>query len=440
MGTPFRSDEECRAAVDLVKLHGSVSEASRQTGEPRSTLQEKIMDARRRWPDCLPDARNGPDWVRRAALRGEIAGPPIPEIGQPPLGFVVRRNSGEYDADGNLRRQWVETGQGNDNGYKIPAGHVVKGESALLDAGGNVLAKWIKTREGAGEGLVEALKAAFAEYDGKAPPIEAPATVDSDLLTVYPVADLHYGMYAWGAETAADYDTDIATQVATGGIRSLVAQSYPSERAVVLVLGDYFHQNDQKNATPGSGHRLDVDGRWASVYHKGALLLLEIVKLVAAKHKLVTLKVLPGNHDEDAAVTLVVAMSLFFSQEKRITVEMDPKSAWYHRFGLVLIGAHHGHKIRTFQAMAMTMVVDRAQDYGQTLFRHYYSGHIHHKESEEHMGILVESLQSPAAPDAYNYSSGYRSGRSFCAVTFHKSRGRIGCNWVEIVGDNKIAA
>ena len=425
MPTPGTTPDQHRATLELVREHGSVSAAARASGINRKTLDARHQAARR--------------WQ---AVRGEIGGPPIPEIAKPPEGFVVRRNSGQYDKNGNLERQWIESGQGNADGYEIPDGLKLKGESALLDSNGNVIVKWVKSdpdKERTNH-LVEALKRALAEYDGKAPPVDAPATADCDLMTVYPVADLHYGMYAWGAETGADYDTDIATRVATSGIRSLVAQSYPSEHAVVLVLGDYFHQNDQKNATPGSGHRLDVDGRWPSVYYKGALLLLEIARLVAAKHQRVTLKIVPGNHYEDAAVTLVVAMSLFFSQNERITVEMDPRSAWYCRFGKVLIGAHHGHKIRTFMAMAAAMVVDRAQDYGETLFRHYYSGHIHHKESEEHMGILVESLQSPAAPDAYNHSSGYRSGRSFCAVTFHRDRGRIGCNWVEIVGDNQIAA
>jgi hypothetical protein len=64
MGTPFRSNEECRAAVDLVKLHGSISAASKQSGTPRQTIQAQIRDARGRWPGCLPDAKSGSGWAK----------------------------------------------------------------------------------------------------------------------------------------------------------------------------------------------------------------------------------------------------------------------------------------------------------------------------------------------------------------------------------------
>jgi hypothetical protein len=422
MPTPPMSDQDMRDALALQAQHGTIAAAAHATGIPRTTLQHRHARAM--------------DAVRS----GRIASPPIPEIGQPPAGFEVVANNAQYDGDGVLKSQSVRTKRSAGAEYAVPDGHTIKGESALLDADGRLVARWVKTREGGASGLVDALKEAFAGYDGKAAPIEAPIDQNSDLLTIYPVPDLHFGMYSWKSETGSDYDTGIAAQVAASGIRTLVAQSQPSEHAVVLVLGDYFHQNDQKNATPGSGHRLDVDGRWAAVYHKGALLLLEIVKLVAAKHSRVTLKILPGNHDEDAAVTLTVAMSLFFSQEKRITVDMNPQNAWYHRFGKVLIGAHHGHQIRKFEQMAMAMAVDRAEDWGQTSFRYYYSGHIHHKKGEEIMGVWVQSFRSPAAPDAYNSGSGYRSNRDLIAITMHRNRGQVGEHTVAILSDNKIAA
>ena len=66
MPTPGRSDEQCRAAVELVKQHGSITEAARQSGVSRETLKTQITDARRRWPDCLPPSGGSADWARAA--------------------------------------------------------------------------------------------------------------------------------------------------------------------------------------------------------------------------------------------------------------------------------------------------------------------------------------------------------------------------------------
>lgn len=377
--------------------------------------------------------------TRMAALRGDVGGPPIPPIAKPAEGFEISRNSGAYDADGTLLRQWVGSKQSPGEVFEIPAGHVVKGESVLLDQSGRVTQRWVKTREGAGEGLIEGLKAAFAEYEGKAPAIPEPDAADDDLLTEYPVPDLHLGAYSWGKETGENYDTDIAVDVATRSIQTLVAQSRPSTHAVLIFMGDYTHANDEKAVTPASGHRLDTDGRWHRVYAAAAKLAVSMVDIVARKHRFVSVRVLRGNHDPDAAVCLAVALSLFYSGTARITIEEDPSISWYRRFGRCLLGATHGHTQKP-EAMAMSMAVDRAADWGETVHRHIAFGHIHHVTAKEIMGVRVESFQAMAARDAYNAEHGYRAGRSMSALTWHRDMGEIGRHRVNISGGGGLAA
>lgn len=400
-------------AHELVKKFGSQREASRQAGIPRSTLQ---------------------DMLAREARRGDIGGPPIPPLGRPPEGFAVHRNSAAYDADGALLRQWVGTKPDAGEVYAVPAGHTVKGESALVDPTGRVLAKWIKTKEGAGEGLVEGLRAAFAEYEGKAPAIPAPAVSDDDLLTLYPLADLHVGLYAWHREAGDDYDVDIATDLVRRNISTLVAKSEPSKRAVILGLGDLFHQNDQKNATPGSGHRLDVDGRWSRTFEAGAKLMTSLVDLVAQKHDRVDVVLIPGNHDEDASVCLRVALSLFYSANPRVHVYNKPGLHWSMRFGKCLFGATHGHTMKP-ERMALMLATDHAKDWGETEHRSFYFGHIHHETAKEVGPVRVESFNTPAAKDAYAAGGGYRSGRAMSAITFHRDDGEMSRHRVNIPQD-----
>lgn len=411
------NDDLRRDAEAAVRQHGGIRPAARAMGITPSTLQGRL----------------GQRYKRIHALRGEIGGPPIPVIAIPPEGFVIRRNSGQYDAAGTLQRQWIESSQGNADadGYEVPAGHVVKGESTLLDANGNVIAQWIKTREGAGAGLIEALRETFAEYDGKAPAIAVPTDTDDDTITVYPLPDLHLGMYAWGRETGAPYDLKIAIDIATDAVATLVAQSKPSKRAIILGLGDYFHANDAKNATPGSGHALDVDGRWPKVFAAGAKLATTIVDIVARKHADVEVVFLPGNHDPDAAMSLTVALSLFYSNTPHIHIHDGPGIAWFRRFGSVLLGATHGHTMKP-DRMAMMMAADRAEDWGKTKHRHMMFGHIHHASVLEVGPVLVESFQSPAAKDGWNAASGYRASRAMHAITYHRENGEIGRHRVNI--------
>ena len=428
MPTPVISDEKLISAlIAFEESGGNQSEAARRAGLDRSTFRGRLICAFARFPDRHRS-------MIAAALRGTVGGPPIPEAATPPEGFVIRQNSAQYGADGTLQKQWIKTGQGVPEGWQPPAGHVVKGESALIGPAGNLMAKWVKTRESSAPDLVEALRATFAEYDGAAPALPMPENCEDDVLTVYLIPDLHLGMYAWAAETGADYDVKIATKIATDSLHHLVSQSRPSRHAIVLVLGDFFHANDQKNVTPGSGHQLDVDTRYASVYRSGCDLLARIVDMVAAKHEQTELKVLPGNHDPDAAVTLGVALSMFYSREDRITVNLSPGVTWYRRFGQNLLGANHGHTMKTAEIMAGAMAVDCREDWGATIHRFIWTGHLHHEKIKEALGVRVETLSSPAARDAWNAASGYRSNRALQGITVHRDRGEIGRHRVNISG------
>jgi hypothetical protein len=388
-------------------------------GLPLTTFEHRLKVALLR--------RRGP------AVTGQVGGPPIPPVARPPDGFVVRRNSGEYDESGKLRRQWVETGQGTTDGYEVPPGHTVKGESTLLDANENVLVRWVKTREtGAGETLLAQLAAAFQEYAGAAPPVMVPGELGSDdLLTVYPLPDLHLGMHAWGRETGADWDLKIAVDTAMRSVTELAGRAPPSKRAVLLGLGDYFHANDGRGVTPASGNRLDVDSRWAKVFGIGARLAVGMVDVLARHHEEVEVVFLRGNHDPDAAMSLTVALSLFYSNTPRISVYDDPRIAWYRRFGTCLLGATHGHTMDPAR-MAMMLAADRPRDWGETLHRHLFFGHIHRETAIEVGPVRVESFASPAAKDGWNADGGYRSGRRLTAISFHRERGEVGRSLVTV--------
>lgn len=381
---------------------------------------------------------------RAGKMRSQSVGPQLisrkrdAEVGRlgfdPVLpGYRVSRTAVEQDGDGEVTRRWIEQKPERGEVFELPVGQVVKGVSALVDEDGRTIAKWIKTREDHGVvDLIEAVRDAFGSYAGAAAPVPAPHYANGDLLTVYPIADLHLGMHAWGKETGENYDIKIAERRAVSMLGQLVAQSQPSQEALILQLGDFFHMNDQKNMTPRSGHILDVDGRWPKVLATGVRLMMKLIDLALTKHQVVRVKILPGNHDPDAAVALSVALSIFYESHERVIIDDSPSLIFYYRFGKVLLGATHGHTMKP-DRMAMAMATDCPVEWGLTIFKHVFFGHIHHESAKEIGPVRVESLNTIAAKDAHAHNGGYRSGQAMNAITFHKELGEVGRHRINVL-------
>ena len=367
------------------------------------------------------------DYIKLAPLYG-IGGPAEKVV---PDGFQMKSETIFLSPDGTPGQRSVTTRRESGEEYEIPQGYSVKGESAYVDPDGRVLAKWIKTaKDQSRDDWLIVLRDTLAEFKPAAS-IRPPILADDALLTVYVIPDAHIGMLAWGRETGADYDLSIALKSITGAVSDLVAQSRKSSNALVLWLGDTMHQDDASNKTPRSGHVLDVDGRYPKVLRAAAEISNQVIANAAQSHRNVLARFLPGNHDPNAAHALALASSMHFSQSKHIEINDDPSLHFYHRFGRVLIGATHGHTIKP-DRMAMMLATDRPKDWGDTVHRHFFFGHVHHESARETGGVRVESFSSPAAKDAYAAGGGWRSNRALVAITFHKERGEIGRHRVNI--------
>lgn len=312
----------------------------------------------------------------------------------------------------------------------LPLGQRVKGTSTLYrkndDGVWEEKIQWVKTRDDPQfQDLLTSLHDAFDGYRGRADLIDPPAHTDGDLLSVYPIADQHVGLLAWGRETGENYDLKIGADRLRDCAKRLIAQSPPSKQAIILNLGDWQHTDDGKNMTPRSGNQLDVDGRYVKVLTTGVQLMMDIIECALQKHETVLVRNIPGNHDPHASVALTVALGAFYASNPRVTVDDDPSDFFFHRFGATLIGANHGHKMRA-PDMAMSMAVRRREEWGQTKYHWFMFGHIHHETAKEIGDVRCESFQTLAAKDAHASASGYNSGQSLTSVTLHMEDGEIG--------------
>ena len=309
----------------------------------------------------------------------------------------------------------------------VPEGFHVKGLSTLYDADGNPRAQWVKSNRDAEDkykALTEAVTRLAEPFRGAHEPIAPAADHDSDTLTVYPFGDPHVGLYAWAAETGDDFDLEIAEADLVTAVDHLVGLAPPSKEALIINLGDFFHADTMENRTMRSGHALDVDTRWGKVLSVGIRIMRRAIDKALEKHAQVRVINEIGNHDDHTSIMLGICLANYYEREPRVTIDTSPAKFHWYRFGKCLIGTCHGNGVKKEQLLGV-MAVDRAQDWGETEHRAYYTGHIHSQTVREFPGVIVESFRTLSPRDAYAAGAGYRSGQDMNCDVWHREHGRI---------------
>jgi hypothetical protein len=376
-----------------------------------------------------------------------------------------------------LTRRAAERGwsPGRDVASKTPEGYHVKGVSSYYrvaeDGTRQLAGQWVKTNKDADEhlqSLISAVGVACADF-ATAPPAPlltfeeawarmeaqgflygpdalanvrlgfdmamagperammsdaAPEHDPADLLCVYPMGDPHLGMYAWAEETGAShFDLEIAERNLVAAVDHLVASGPPADTGLIVNVGDFFHY-DNKSGTTTAGTRLDADTRWRKVLQTGVRAMCRCINRALRKHKLVRVINEIGNHDEHSSLVLSLMLDYVYKNEPRVQIDVSPERFHWFRFGLCLIGVTHGESAKVDKLLGV-MAVDRAKDWGETLHRYFYTGHIHHDTVKELPGVKVESFRTLAPRDDYHARSGYRSGQDMKMIVLHKQHGEI---------------
>lgn len=308
----------------------------------------------------------------------------------------------------------------------VPEGYLVKGISTYYNKDGKPSGQWVKSTLDNAQ-LEEIIKdfvfSLSEEIKGLSPLSPSPKLDETDTLTVIPMGDPHFGLYAWAKDAGDDFDLDIAEKLTCGAIDRLIASSPNTHTALLLNLGDMFHADNQKNVT-NSGHQLDVDGRWAKVQQIGLRAIIYCLQRLLEKHQKVVFRINKGNHDGHSSYALALMISCYFHNEPRMEVDLSPAVSWYYSFGKVLIGSTHGDTVKGKDMMSI-MASDIPEDWGRSKYRYWYVGHVHHRDVKEYQGGVVEYFRTLAARDAWHQGQGYRAGRDMCSIILHKEYGEI---------------
>lgn len=313
-----------------------------------------------------------------------------------------------------------------DMSHVVPDGFLVRGVSTYYNADGKPAGQWVKSREDADrrEAMVlEAIKALAEELPRYEPTVAPPAS-GASLCNVITLTDTHVGAYAWGKETGADWDLNIAERDVRGAVRYLLDASPAAGTCVIAQLGDFLHQDGLAAVTPSSGHNLDSDSRFSKVVSVAIRILRSVVDMALERHAKVVLLVAEGNHDIASSVWLRHLFTLFYEREPRVSVIDSELPFYVFQHGQTMLAWHHGH-LKKIEQLPLLMAAQFPKIWGDTVKRYVHTGHLHHVHEKEHSGITVIQHPTIAARDAYAARGGWIANREMTAICYSDKFGQV---------------
>jgi hypothetical protein len=404
------SDDEIKRRVDAIVREGNISAAAVACGISRGAMQNTVRE------------------VQRRSRAGDL---PAFDLTHPvPPGLTVVGTSIRYNGAGEIEQYWNKTkteGRDPDEAVKLPDPKTITKVSTLYDQAGRVSQQWIAekpdlaAREAAWKVAAEAFKSEIQRVEAVAGP---QATVD-DLANCYILTDYHLGMLAWPEETGEPWDMKIAEALLMAWFSAAILQAPAARVGVFAQLGDLLHWDGMEAVTPTSRHILDADTRFQKLVHVAIRCVRRIIGMLLEKHEHVHVLMADANHDPASGVWLREMLAVMYENEPRVSVDTRPDPYYCYEHGAVSLFFHHGHR-RKPSAIDDVFVAKFRDVFGRTKFSYAHMGHLHHFDSTETNLMIVEQHRTLAAKDAYASKSGYMSGRSACAITYHKKYGEVG--------------
>jgi hypothetical protein len=272
---------------------------------------------------------------------------------------------------------------------------------------------------------IEELKALAKEQIQRKPQAVKPRK-DTDLMLEISTPDLHAGKLCWPLETGgAPYDVAIAIATFERAIEVLLERTKNFEFSEVLFcIGNDALNSDNPEGTTTSGTSVSNDGRFFRTFSRVRTMLVHTVERLL-KIAPVRIVCCPGNHDSNSAYFLADSLECYFNADSRVVVENEPISRKYVRFGKCLIGFCHGHEERK-EDLALLMASERPQDWSETLFREWHTGHYHKIQNQEFHGVRVRIIGALCSQDDWHSQKGYVNNlRTAQAFVWSKTEGLI---------------
>lgn len=309
----------------------------------------------------------------------------------------------------------------------VPDGFVVKGVSTYYNDEGKPTGQWVKSSL-SHQALLDALREAVDALKEEIVPVEpvnAPGFTEAALCNLYTFTDYHLGMLAWHHEGGDDWDLEIAETTLMRSYAYMIKSCPQAAHAIINIQGDFLHTDGKTPVTPSHGHVLDADSRYPKIRRTAIRIIREMVRMALERHNTVHLVIAEGNHDEEGTGWLSDMMAVVYENEPRLTTDDGALPFYCHQWGKVMLGIHHGHKVRN-ESLPLLFAAQFPEVWGATKRREIHCGHRHHRDEKEYNGVTVVQHPTLAARDAYAARGGWIADRAAWAITYHAEYGAVG--------------
>jgi DNA-binding CsgD family transcriptional regulator len=316
----------------------------------------------------------------------------------------------------------------HDMNHVVPEGYKVKGVSTYYNEDGKPTGQWVKSatdEERRAQALLEAVENAATALP-KFKPAKPPKQVDENLASLLTITDFHLGMKAWKDSDGDDWDLKIARDVFLNAIHDMLNASPKSGTGILNQLGDFLHWDGLVQVTPTSGHHLTGDDRYSKLVELSISVMTEAVHMMLKNFGKVVVVQAEGNHDLASSVWMRKFIKHRFQDEPRVEVVDNEFPYYAYQHGEIMLGFHHGHKMRMAQLQKLFASEPRFRKlWGASKHAYIHCGHLHHERVLDDAGCTVEQHPTLAARDNYASSHGYVSQRGAKVITYDKSDGEV---------------
>lgn len=257
------------------------------------------------------------------------------------------------------------------------------------------------------------------------------------------IPDMHFGKMALVEETGNNYNLEIAEQLFTAAITSLVeaalADGTNPELLVLPIGNDMFHVD---NAYLTTFNRTPVDALHSvkQLFRRVKNLLRRTIINLNTISPVEIIQV-PGNHDKTISYFLSEALEDMFWNSSSINVRTTAMNRQYFAWRTVLLGYAHGDKPKR-DRLPYLMAHEAPQLYAESKFREWHLGHTHTEQEEKYFpistneGMVCRTLPSLSAADAWHHDHGFNTApRTAQALLWDEQIGLAATYYARLVPD-----